>query len=353
MKCLILILTLCGASLLAACSTTPKVSVNYYLPQAKLAVTATRLVRCDAVLNPIVSTTVTTKTTYSPYGSPHTIDVAATSHFYADADLAITLTEDGRLSGINSTSAGQGGAIVKSAVSVGVALAALDQTTKGQNQAACDLIARQMNGAKDKDYALNYARVEDFARPIDVYHNEIEAVAEQKSTATALQQLIGKLCLEAANIVPAGGKPGDKRAPRASYAGKWEGVVKLDLVQPAEYRVSVKGPGPGGEECQATLWTDVVYVPQDGTAYSLPIPRAALFGNHTFKLSLSDSGQITSIEYGNTSGTSAALDSAQSVEAALKRDTPADTAAELKGKADAIAQQERLSKCQKDASSCT
>jgi hypothetical protein len=45
----------------------------------------------------------------------------------------------------------------------------------------------------------------------------------------------------------------------------------------------------------------------------LPIPKAALFGGEQFSLTLSESGAVTSLSYGKTSGAPAALGAANSV----------------------------------------
>jgi hypothetical protein len=332
--------------LLAACASTPDVTVAYYLPKGRLDATVSRLVNCDTDNNPLVTTTVTGKLVYTA-SDRVTFNLDAPDHFYADSDVAFTLTEDGRLTSINQNTAGQGSAIVKSAVAFGLAAAALDSKSEAQaaREGACKWLKKQ---AQDKGMTVNLFLSEDFAS--SVTKKEIPAAPDSRTAYTNLQPLIGKICITATLV----DDPNQDDHRRASYVpGAFDDVVDLKLRQPAGYDVRILQQGDGGEECAVEIWKEVVYVPQKGKDFDLPIPKAALFGNQAFKLTLSDSGQITNIEYSHTSGTSAALDAGQAVAAPLKRDTPSDVAADLKAQADEMAQRARLQKCQQDPTNCS
>ena len=335
---------------LAGCASTPNVTVSYKLPHGTLDTTVARLVTCDASNNPIVTTTVTPKPIYTASTIPAdkvSFSLHALDHFYADSDAAFTLTEDGRLVSINQSTTGQGSAIVKSAVALGLATAALDSSGDAQT-ARAGACAWLNTTTANKGLTVNYFLSEDFSGPVNAL--TIPATADSADAATRLGPLIGDVCITATLI----DDPKDANHQRVAYAaGASDDVVKLKVRQPAGYQVKIFQQGAGGQACAAQLWTGVVYVPQNGKDIDLPVPRAALFGNQAFKLTLSDSGQITSIEYSHTSGAAGALDAAQSIAAALKDKTPADVAAELKGQADEMAQRARLQKCQKDPTSCT
>jgi hypothetical protein len=70
-------------------------------------------------------------------------------------------------------------------------------------------------------------------------------------------------------------------------------------------------------------------------------------------LALHDSGAVTSLKYGKINGISSAADAAHAIAGQLKKETAADTAAEVKGEADLIVQQQRLARCRTAPASCT
>ena len=345
----ILPVLLCALTLVG-CASTPDVTVNYILPHGTLDTTVTRLVTCDASNDPIMTTTVTPKPNYTAstiLTDRISFELHSLDHFYADSDTAFTTTEDGRLVSINQNTTGQGSAIVKSVVALGLAVAALDSSADAQKvrAGACSWLNTT---TANKGLTVNYFVSEDFSG--DVTLKAIPPTADSHDAESTLNPLIGDICMTATLI----DDPNDPKHRRVTYeAGTSDDVVLVKVRQPAGYQVSIFQQGSGGERCKSQIWTGVVYVPQRGHDLDLPVPRAALFGNQAFKLTLSDSGQITSIEYSHTSGTSAAADSGQAVAAALKRQTPTDVAADLKAQADEIAQRARLLKCQQDPTGCT
>src|SRR5262249_51200750 len=98
------------------------------------------------------------------------------------------------------------------------------------------------------------------------------------------------------------------------------------------------------------IWKGNVVVPLPDT-YALPIPRAALFGNQNFSLSLSEAGAIQSVDYGKLSGAAGALNAAQSV-ANAPTQAMANQVADVKAQADLIAQTQRLLRCQTHPTTC-
>jgi len=93
-------------------------------------------------------------------------------------------------------------------------------------------------------------------------------------------------------------------------------------------------------------------VPQQGAEYNLPIPTAPIFGGQTFAVSLGESGEITSLSYGKTSGLGSALGATNDVLGAFKPETTAAKASEVQAEADLIAQQQRLIRCRLSPSQC-
>ena len=118
-------------ALACGCASTPKGSTSYYFPKAETQFVITQTLACNADGSKLhQAITVTPQTAYSsdldvpPFVlAPHDLSGA-----FADTDLSLAFTDDGRLSGINFTSTGQGGTLVKDLISivkaVGVAAAA-------------------------------------------------------------------------------------------------------------------------------------------------------------------------------------------------------------------------------------
>jgi hypothetical protein len=93
-----------------------------------------------------------------------------------------------------------------------------------------------------------------------------------------------------------------------------------------------------------------VVVPNAHT-YDLLVPRGAFFGKETFSVQFNEAGILTQISYGKTSGFAAALNSANTLDAALSPNDAAKANA-LKSQADVMAQTARLANCQAKPSEC-
>jgi len=146
--------------------------------------------------------------------------------------------------------------------------------------------------------------------------------------------------------------------------------VTADIVQGSTQPIAKPGKAVGPDdvalELQQTGGLSLKAMPQEaeaepiGTAtvtvplrdtFVLPIPKAALFGKQSFSLSLADSGRITSIGYGSTTGAPGALNALASVAGVQSAEDAAEAAAR-QAAADLIAQQSRLSACLLDPANC-
>jgi hypothetical protein len=144
-------------------------------------------------------------------------------------------------------------------------------------------------------------------------------------------------------------------------AARWEGasssniVLKLNSV--ASVGLVVRGP-VGNLNDFDVVWKGQVPVPLTGKddLYSLPIPKAAIFGTQKFVLALSSYGSINKLEY-STTGASDVADSVSAVggavAGALKKETTAQQASDIQAKADSIYQQQRLTVCEADPIKCS
>lgn len=98
----------------------PKGTLSYFLPKAQTTLTVTQTLTCNAAGDALFQVvTVNPSTVYSSDTSqPQKIIPSSISSAVSDADISFTFTDDGRLSGVNTATTGQGGAIVKSALAV-------------------------------------------------------------------------------------------------------------------------------------------------------------------------------------------------------------------------------------------
>jgi len=87
--------------------------------------------------------------------------------------------------------------------------------------------------------------------------------------------------------------------------------------------------------------------------YPLPIPASPFFGTSGFALALSPAGAITKLQYSKKGGATDLADSAGGIAKAAEPASAANQAAEVKGQADLIVQQQRLIKCKQDPVQCT
>lgn len=97
----------------------------------------------------------------------------------------------------------------------------------------------------------------------------------------------------------------------------------------------------------------LLMIPERGQLYDIIVPAGQLFGTNEMELEIGPAGNVTKVKYGSTSGVSDGIGSLNSLVEALDDSTSStEQAAELKGQADIIAQQQRLIRCQVDPSTC-
>ncbi|SEF25605.1 hypothetical protein ABL840_01685 [Variovorax sp. NFACC27] len=104
------------------------------------------------------------------------------------------------------------------------------------------------------------------------------------------------------------------------------------------------------EDAQGPIGTKSAPVPTTDT-FVLPIPKAALFGKQTFVLALAESGRVSTLGYGRTTGVPGAFNAATAAATAEITEDNAEAAA-LKAAADLIAQQQRFNTCKLKPADC-
>lgn len=360
-------------TMLAGCaSSIPKGTLSYYLPKAETTLTVTQTLTCNAAEGALLQVvTVTPTTVYSSdTNRVKTITPRSISSSVSDADISFSFTDDGRLSGINTSTTGQGGAIVKNALAVAkvAGLVAAHKPPTMNAKAACATISTLAPKTKadgpPPSVTITYVRSFEFdtstgtiqLKDGDKVGKSFEAEFGTTLTSNtyfhALNPSIPKLGFDVALV------NSTKRA-----APGWTDGDSTDLVLPLNALATVNLTIRGLKDDltginREPIWSGEVIVPltSDTDLIKVPIPKPALFGQRKFSLTLAPSGSITKIGYVST-GASDAADALGAIGSAVlaspKELTVAQQAATLQAQADLIFQQQRLANCQAKPASCT
>ncbi|HEY4143572.1 hypothetical protein, partial [Pinirhizobacter sp.] len=117
---------LVAVALLEGCGQSVPVKATYYFPKARTSIVVTETLSCTPKGLLMTNLVVDPTTEYMRDDSAYaTIDEKDFGGTFSDADVAITYTGDGRLTGINTSTVGEGPDIVKGVVSVATAIAGL------------------------------------------------------------------------------------------------------------------------------------------------------------------------------------------------------------------------------------
>lgn len=368
--------------MLSSCANMPPVTTTYVFPEARTALVVTQTLGCDKAATRLVSASnVVATTTY--IGDPTRtaqISYGNFGGFGKDADLSVSLTSDGRLSGINSTTNGQGSTVVSGIVSLATAAATVaaaglvdpgkQKAMKAAIKADCKALAAYpaAGGGASKVTTLTYSidfkyDVASGSIVIDPQDNPNGYVAGSAKQMELIpdpgSQFIYSQLTLLAHAFTLRLDPGHVGPARA--AAVWEGhkdwadketapkgytLVKLNKV--STVGLTIEGPKPDFSGRTST-WQGTSDVPLDAY-YSLPVPSGVLFGKQAFILSLADSGAITKLEYSSNSGASDALAAAGSIAKALP--TTATETQGLNDQSALIHAQQRLVVCQTDPTHC-
>jgi hypothetical protein len=328
------------AEFLGACATIPNVTLSYNRSKWSSVATVTQTIGCNAAkTRVVVLNTPSVTTTYSSNVDepPFTIGIKELEGGLgglADSEMSITFTDDGRLKSINQSTMGQGEAIVKSAVALAgaVALFYVKPAPPDRTLEECNTIETWGAG---KPITLSYKA------PITTPGTDVafEAASESKELYALIRNQLPTLKATVSGVSDSKNGP-IYDGPRS---GTSESVVLLELQKMGSVSVTIKANTD-------TIGTARIVIPKDDT-YKLPIPKAALFGKQTFALTLAESGAVTSVGYGKTTGAASALNALGAIAGAETQITAAK-AAELKAQADVIAQQQRLVLCETKPDQC-
>lgn len=324
---------------LAGCATTPEVTYNYYPAKSATTLVVTQTLDCNAdktAMLAVNTAQATTAFTADTSRGPYQLAIKSLDGAFADTDFSLKRSEDGRLQSINQSAMGQGEAVAKAAISAAVAAAAIGGAAPPVGAPQLKECVNLNSWGGGKPVALVYTKTVDLAAQGTGYLNLSDS-SNDKGLYNLLQNKLPPVGVKISS-----GAPLVSAAQDHSHSG--DEVVMLTLqdveIVPIEFDAS-----------GSAFATSQIVIPVAGT-HTLPIPKAKLFGSTKVALTLADSGAITSIEYGKTTGAAGPLNVVGAAATAAAPETTAAQAADVKAQADLIAQQQRLARCHAQPSLC-
>lgn len=351
-----------AAALLTGCAASPSVKYHYHLTNWETTITVTQTLGCSAAGDYLVSLSdpaVETKY-FADTNQAHdgTIELKNINSRTADSNFKIDYMSDGRLQGINSTTTGQGGAILKAAITAAATLSQVPfelnfnlppgvikgapapaKQPKGQ-LAICQMVTNLGNSKPISivyKYVLNADKL-DAHGPI-TFEPDAESDPLYREVITA--GAIPSFTLSLSDTKPDGA------------GGSWDSTPEQMRRSPQTLKVQDMGivtltiAERGGDKKKPDK-SAIVLIPRQ-TTHDLPIPKARLFGSQTFTVAMDDSGRVKSSGYQHTTGVAGVVDAIQE---AADTQTPESKAAALKAQSDLIVQQHRRIVCITDPTNC-
>lgn len=302
----------CVLLLLGACASTPDVTIQYYPAKSVTTFTTTQNLACThdsetlIVTNAVSATTEYSADTTKP---PQTLRLKDLDNPLADASLSVDLFGDGRLKSINATTTGQGQAVISAAAGI-VGIAAPRLGSSGGPAPLKLPICAVLKNWPDGKATLTFARSVDLAQmdvPTLPLNDDNAAVSDPVLYAEAAG-VLPEVLLTVSNTSP---------VPRPASAVQSANTAPLTLHDTSLVQADFTSfDRIGSGRRKHWLGTKTFVVPGPGD-YLLPVPRAAPFGGSQFSLTLSESGAVTALSYGKTSGAPAAFGAANSAVTAI------------------------------------
>lgn len=266
----------------------------------------------------------------------------------ADIDFSASFTDDGRLRGINHSSTGQGEAVFRSIASLDSALTLAGISTltfsNGMNQPRRtpiqELCADVLRWGDGKPVSLTFTAT---LRPEHLGGEPIslKASTDSEQMANSLSRFLP--VYEAQVSIDTNSK-----MPQSIQSDEdTERFVPLHLQETIRIVTTIKETrtDPAGTKVLAAPG----FLAPSASIYAVHIPKPALFGRQGFSIGLGDAGNVTSISFGQSSGTSPSLNAAVS---AIGMSTESAETAAMKAEADLIAAQQRLVACRTRPEAC-
>jgi len=380
----------------------PSVKTSYYFPKAVTNIAVTQTFSCPIQTasashdnNELTTSAAVTLTTnyVADYDSPSgAIDYGLAGGVFgvlSDEDIAVARTDDGRLSAINASSAGESGTVLQDAVTVAsvAALAMGAARVEGGAMQPCQIVAENFSGDATKTapsialtYSLNIGYILDKSQKEGVPDKVSMIEADDEDNVEMPTPSRGTTLT--IPIAPASRAMSSALQNKTDGAGLPSGLfgfdIKLSKITPLKLdakwteqpsrihaklnrvdvvALTIRGPEQTGvgehpKFNTADVYTSSTEVPIK-SYYDVPLPDGEWFGKETFALSLTNAGAISKIEYGTTTGTTDMANVASAAAKAVKApQTTADEAANVQSQADLIYEQQRLIVCQQTPTQC-
>ena len=333
------VILLIGSAALSGCESIPDITVYYYLPKASTSVQVVQSVDCDAAgQNVLAINNATVTTNYSADSKrKKTFKYSSIDRWYTDDGLTFNFFDDGRIKSINASTTGQAAAIVKSGVTLATAIA----RGLGAQPAVTAPCAFIKTFGGNKPISITYKLKDPITYPL-TSTGPLPLIPEGDG-AIAYAKLRPFLPVFSVTVGAPTSLPSQTEIPSID-----EKDPKIFVTELGSVAIKVEA---GRGQTTDTVWEGAQKIPLD-TAIPLPLPKPEPFGKLTFSLTLNEAGQITALGYDKTSGASSALDSSNTALSPFEEGDTAQQAAALKAKADLIAQQQRLLRCESNPAAC-
>lgn len=324
-----------GGAALTACAGLPPVTVQYYPTAGSTEVKVLESLTCTPDGTQVVSAyALKPETRYfrAPGEEPNRIELRGVIPPWSDGVAGFAFYGDGRLKSINSTATGRGEEVVNAGVGLITAAAGLGFVSDCAN-----IVGADGKGVVTIEHTATIRHSGLTAGPVPLQMNARDAAI--RSVFSGLAEL--QLAVSAPQRI----------TPPAAYtaAPNSRDVVPLRLNHTASAELSLTATTGSG---QSDRLTSTIIVAQ-ADSYSVPLPRAAPFGERTVSIGLEESGAVTTLSYGTKSGLAGAANAGTGILGLYAADSAAVQAAEVKGEADLIAQLQRLARCRADPAGCT
>jgi hypothetical protein len=329
------LIALC-AHLLVGCASTPPLVYKYYPAKVTAQVTVTQTIDCDADKRLIILNTPSVATVYSSNreAKPFEFDASKLSRWFTDNDFTFAWYDDGRIRSLNSQVTGQGEAIVKAVTVIASAAVGAGGPPADTAATACKVVASRGG----KPVTIVYERtLNDLTKRIEP--SRLDVSENYKGNFRAFKGVELPKIMVKADIADTE----DPVLVEQVANGSSNDTVPLKLSKTTRATVTIT-------KDDNEISKSTVVVPNAHT-YDLLVPRGAFFGKETFSVQFNEAGILTQVSYGKTSGFAAALNSANTLDAALSPNDAAKANA-LKSQADVMAQTARLANCQAKPSEC-
>lgn len=347
------------------CASVPDVSVSYRPVKWAMSVAVVHTLTCNRENNLVViqrGATFVPIYSAAPASKEFRVQLKDLDRFFADSDVTLAFTDDGRLKSINQSTTGQGETVVKSAIAAAAALAAgplapaalptappapgiqlfrnniLERELKGSDPAAVCKVVRE-NSLVAADQLPQVSLVQSAILNAATLNARAEPSKDQEALVNRLVSLGLDLTSTVTGILGT-----DELQPVANLRAT-VGFDEVPLTLQRMVALSAKA-----EDKTGTIGSKSAPVPTTGV-FVLPIPKAALFGKQSFQLVLTESGRISTLGYGKSTGVPGAFGAAVAAASAEVTEDNAEAAA-LKAAADLIAQQQRYNTCKLKPADC-